>query len=113
MARFLPYDSIIFKAHPVFERVKIAKLAGKSQNAPIGTCILELEPGTEIPVHTHEESVDSIYVLWGQAEIFTDGKWTEAGPGDYCLVYPSEEHGVRNTGTGSLRLFIVHSPPLF
>ena len=113
MAIFVQNNAVVFKPHPKFNGVSIAKLAGKDQGASLGVSILLLEPGIEIPVHTHDESVDSIYCLEGQGEIFVSGLWQPLGPGDYCLVPAKEEHGVRNGKDGKLKLFIVHSPPLF
>lgn len=113
MAHFLRKNSYDFKDHPMFQQVRIAKLAGKDQNSPVGVSMLKIEPGTEIPVHIHEESMDSIYIMAGSAEIFTDGRWKPVSMGDYCLVPAGEEHGVRNNGDDILQLFIVHSPPLF
>ncbi len=102
-----------FEPHPLFEKVAIAKLAGNEQQAPMDISLIDIEADAEIPVHTHDKSYDSIYVLSGQAEIYANGKWEKARAGDYFLVPPAEEHGVRNTGQDKLRLFIVHSPPLF
>ena len=113
MAHFLSSDAYSFEEHPLFQHVTIAKLAGKEQQAPVGISMLELEPGAEIPVHTHDENIDSIYVMSGQAEIYADGKWREVSEGDYCFVPAGQEHGVKNPGDQKLRLFIVHSPPLF
>ena len=113
MAHFLGKDSYTFEDHPLFEKVRIAKLAGNAQNSPVGVSMLEFESGAQVPVHVHDDSIDSIYVMSGSAEIFADGKWRPVNAGDYCLVPAGEEHGVKNTGQEPLRLFIVHSPPLF
>ncbi len=113
VAHFLKENSYQFINHPLFQNVRIAKLAGRDQHSPVGVCLLEIEEGAEIPVHTHEESVDSIYVIAGNGEIFAEGKWQKASAGDYCLVPAGEEHGVRNRTDRKLRLFVVHTPPLF
>ena len=113
MAHVIMHDAVVFEDHPLFEKVKIAKLAGSAQNSPVGVSILELEPGAEIPVHTHDENADSIYVLEGNAQVYGNGEWFAVSAGDYCLVPKGEEHGVRNGTGGTLRLFIVHAPPLF
>ncbi len=113
MAHFLQSDAYRFEEHPKFQRVRLAKLAGKDQQSPAGISMLELEPGAEVPVHTHENSIDSIYVMSGNAEIYHDGQWHHASEGDYCFVPAGEEHGVKNQGKRILRLFIVHSPALF
>ncbi len=113
MAIFINHEEIIFQDHPMFQGVKIAKLAGKQDGSPIGVSLLRIGQGVEIPVHTHESSVDSVYCTRGSGEMFHDGSWSRIEKGGYCLVPAGEEHGVRNTGDQSMELFIVHCPPLF
>ncbi len=113
MAIFFKADEILFEPHPKFEGVKIAKLAGKEQGSVIGVSILSIQPGVEIPVHIHDDNADSIYCLEGSGEIYCGGHWKPFGKGDYCLVPPKEEHGVKSEMGQELKLFIVHSPPLF
>jgi len=113
MAFFYPSQEIAFEDHPLFDGVRIAKLVGKKDNMPLGSSILRIEPGVEIPVHVHDESVDSIYCLEGKGRIFRDGQWKGLKGGDYCLVPAREQHGVRNDSGDILELFVVHCPPLF
>ncbi len=113
MAVFYSRNEIIFEGHPLFQGVEIAKLAGKKDLVPVGSSILRIRGGVEIPVHVHENSIDSIYCISGEGEIFVDGRWSSLSTGDYCLVPAGEEHGVRNPSRGILELFIIHSPPLF
>lgn len=113
MAYFFRKEEITFKPHPKFEGVKIALLVDSQKSPQASVSLLEIEPGVEIPIHTHETQIDSIYVLEGEGEAFVNGKWEGISAGDYIFVPAGEEHGVKNTGQGRLKLFIVHSPPLF
>ena len=113
MAIFFKSDEILFEPHPKFDGVKIAKLAGKKQDSVIGVSILSIRSGVEIPVHIHDNNIDSIYCLEGSGEIYRDGHWQPFSKGDYCFVPPKEEHGVKSAAGQELKLFIVHSPPLF
>ncbi len=113
MAIFIKNEEIQFKDHPKFAGVKIAILVSSQDTDRASVSMLRLEPGVEIPVHTHDSQVDSIYVLSGQGEAYVNGNWEKIGPGDYIFVPAGEEHAVRNIGHEELRLFIVHSPPLF
>ncbi len=113
MAVFFKKDDMKFEPHPKFDGVKIAKLAGKAQDSAIGVSILLLSKEVEIPVHTHDENFDSIYCIEGNGEIYKEGSWHPLNQGDYCLVFPQEKHGVRCGKGGELKLFIVHTPPLF
>ncbi len=113
MAYFFTAEEIRFQDHPKFAGVKLALLIDAQKSPAMSVSILDISPEVEIPIHTHETQADSIYVLEGEGVAYVNGTWQSIGPGDYILVPPGEEHAVRNTGPGSLRLFIVHSPPLY
>ncbi|QJA05428.1 cupin domain-containing protein [Thermosulfurimonas marina] len=113
MAYFYRKEEIKFGPHPKFEGVGLALLIDHTKDPRLSVSLLEIAPGVEIPVHTHETQADSIYVLSGEGEAYVEGSWQKIRPGDYLLIPPGEEHGVRNTGREPLRLFIVHAPPLF
>ncbi len=106
-------EDIDFQDHPTFKGVKIAKLVGKNDGSPVGISLLEIKSGVEIPIHIHEDSIDSIYCLHGEGEIFDGSTWTPFHKGDYFFIPKGERHGVKNTGSEILKLFICHSPPLF
>jgi quercetin dioxygenase-like cupin family protein len=98
--------------HPRFAGVKLAVLVdGKLSNA-VSVSLLEISPDVEIPVHTHDPQLDSIFVLSGQGEAYINGVWQAIQAGDYIFAPSKAEHGIRNTGRDLLRLFVHHSPPL-
>ncbi len=113
MAYFFKQEEITFGPHPKFKGVGFALLIDHKRDPRLSVSMLAIEPGVEIPIHTHETQADSIYVLSGEGEAYCNGEWRKIGSGDYLLIPPGEEHGVRNTGEEPLKLFIVHSPPLF
>ncbi len=113
MAFFYRQEEIKFSDHPKFKGVKWALLIDSQKSPQAGVSMLLIEPKIEIPIHTHETQIDSIYVLEGEGEAYVNGKWEKIKAGDYIFVPPKEEHGVKNTGEGPLKLFIVHSPSLF
>jgi quercetin dioxygenase-like cupin family protein len=60
--------------------------------------------------HSHDDHVDSFYVLDGEAE-FTVGDGTfRARPGSYVAAPVGVRHGFRNAGDGDLRMVNVHAP---
>ncbi len=113
MAYFYRREEIAFGPHPKFQGVGFALLIDSQKDPRLSVSMLSIEPGVEIPIHTHETQADSIYVLSGEGEAYFNGEWQPLREGDYLLIPPGEEHGVRNTGSEPLKLFIVHSPPLF
>ena len=113
MAYLYRKEEIRFGPHPKFEGVGFALLISGQKDPHLSVSMLEINPGVEIPIHTHETQADSIYVVSGEGEAYLNGSWQKIGPGDYILIPPGEEHGVKNSGKEPLRLFIVHAPPLF
>ena len=109
---FFRNREIRFSDHPRFANVKIAALVTGKKTDTVSVCLLDIAPHTEIPVHTHDPQVDSIFVVAGQGKAFVNGNWRDIEAGDYIFVPVLEEHGIRNSGAASLRLFVHHSPPL-
>ncbi|WP_052812699.1 cupin domain-containing protein [Desulfonatronum thioautotrophicum] len=109
---FLPSKERDFADHPKFAGVRIAVLVRGTDSDRVSVSQLEIAPGVEVPIHTHDPQLDSIFVLSGEAEVYINGEWVTVGPEDYLLAPSGVEHGVRNSGQVPLRLFIHHSPPL-
>jgi len=109
---FLPRKDRVFTDHPKFIGVRIAVLVRGVDSDHVSVSQLEIAPGVEVPIHTHDPQLDSIFVLSGEAEVYINGEWRKVGPEDYLLAPSGVEHAVRNTGQAALRLFIHHSPPL-
>ncbi|MDA8163610.1 MAG: cupin domain-containing protein [Desulfobacteraceae bacterium] len=109
---FHPHEQIVYADHPRFANVRIAVLVAAKEGQPVGVSRLDIAPGTEIPIHTHDPQVDSIFVVAGCGEAFVNGEWRPIGAGDFVFVPAREKHGIRNTGADRLHLFIHHSPAL-
>jgi quercetin dioxygenase-like cupin family protein len=70
----------------------------------------ELEPGFEGPEpHTHDDHVDSFYVLEGEAEFLLGGQKLLLGAGSFVAAPPGAEHTF-SSGPGRSRLLDVHAP---
>ncbi len=110
---FLKRRDICFAEHPKFPGVRFAKCVDRARTGSVSVSFLEIPAGTEIPIHTHEPQVDSILVLQGAGQAFVNGEWEDIETGDYLFVPAGVDHGIRCTGSTSLRLFVHHSPPLF
>ena len=109
--RFYPQQEMIFTRHPDFDNVKAAFIVTGKESDLASVCLVEIAPGTETPVHTHEEQADSVFVVQGKGETYVNGNWQPIEPGDYLFIPAGGEHGTRNTGSGPLRLFVRHTPP--
>lgn len=70
----------------------------------------ELEPGFEGPEpHSHDDQVDSFYVLEGEAEFLLDGEKLLLGAGSFVAAPPGVVHTFSG-GPGPGRLLNVHAP---
>ncbi|MCS7198945.1 MAG: cupin domain-containing protein [Caldimicrobium sp.] len=106
-------SNLEMKPHPKFEGVRIGFVVTKELYPELSITVLEIEPQVQIPIHTHEREVDSIFVLSGEGEVYLEGKWSKIQAGDVVVVAPKKEHGVRNTGKVTMRCYIVHAPALW
>lgn len=111
-ARFFPRGSITFSDHPKFDRVRIAVCVTGRDSDKASVCMLEIAPAAEVPIHTHDPQADSIFVVAGAGKAYVNGAWQEIAAGDYIFVPEKVEHGIKNSGTAPLVLFVHHCPAL-
>lgn len=63
--------------------------------------------GTSIGDHTHTCQEEEFYlILSGQGRMRRDGEEFDVGPGDLIRNRPSGTHGLTNTGSQPLQLFV-------
>jgi quercetin dioxygenase-like cupin family protein len=58
--------------------------------------------------HTHDDHVDSFFVLEGEVEFFLEGEWRRYGPGGFVAVPRNVVHGFRPATR--MRVLNVHAP---
>ncbi|MCC7106351.1 MAG: cupin domain-containing protein [Chloroflexi bacterium] len=63
-----------------------------------------IPPGASIAVHDHPAEEEVYFILEGRGIITITGEEREVGPGDMGIVQPGGSHGIRNTGTETLRM---------
>jgi len=76
-----------------------------------GISILEIEfDGTfSVDPHTHDDHVDSFYVLEGEVEFTVGDDTVRAGPGTVLSAPSGARHGFRSAG-GTARVLNIHAP---
>lgn len=63
--------------------------------------------GTSIGTHTHAADEEEFYlILSGQGRMRRDGEEFDVGPGDFIRNRPGGTHGLTNTGSVPLQLFV-------
>jgi quercetin dioxygenase-like cupin family protein len=71
----------------------------------------EVEPGFAGPdSHTHDDHVDSFYVLEGEPEFLVGDERLRLGPGSYVAAPIGLVHTFSNPGPARARLLNVHAP---
>ena len=113
MVYFKKAKEIEFEDHPKYPGVRLSILIDAACGQGMSVSILEIAPGVEVPIHTHPEQADSIYITSGRGRAYLNGSWREVGQGDHILAPRGEEHGLKNDGDIPMRIFVVHCPPLF
>lgn len=69
--------------------------------------VMELEPGgTGLRPHRHEPP-EIYHVVAGSGALTIDGVETVMGPGSTAFIPSDAEHGIRNVGLNTLRVFYV------
>ncbi len=103
---------IPWRPHPHIKGVIIKPLATKSEDGLNVTCMLARIPaGIEIPEHIHEDKVDILYPIQGQAEMNVEGAATFAlKPGVVVRVPKGTKHSIFNV-TEEVLVYYVFQPP--
>jgi len=78
--------------------------AGSTPTDGMVTGVAEVPQGGFLALHRHEQA-ETYYVLGGEGVVSLDGARHEVGPGSTVFIPGSSEHGIRNTGTTTLRFF--------
>jgi mannose-6-phosphate isomerase-like protein (cupin superfamily) len=72
--------------------------------------IMALKPKEEIGMEVHQ--LDQFFrVEQGTGEAILDGVYTKIRAGFAILVPAGTEHNIVNTGSGTLKLYTIYSPP--
>lgn len=88
-------------------------LTGKDTGGNITAFLVETAPGGGPPPHRHEREDEWFHVLEGEAEFFSDGRWTKVSAGSSVFAPRGSVHAFRNAGDTVLRQWIHTSPSGF
>jgi mannose-6-phosphate isomerase-like protein (cupin superfamily) len=75
--------------------------------------VIELRFGPDfegVDLHSHDDHVDSFYVLEGEAEFRVGDEVFHAGPGSFVAAPAGVTHGFWNVGGTELRIVNIHAP---
>src|SRR5438105_15518864 len=82
----------------------------KSDLPQISAFDIAFDPEFVVDPHTHDDHVDSFYVLAGEVDFTVGDDVVRAAAGTWFSAPPGTRHGFRNPGPGRARVLNVHTP---
>lgn len=73
---------------------------------------LEVPPGAEQTLHSHEEAEQVYVVVRGVGTMSVAGDTERVEEGDLILVPPATDHAIANDGDAALACISIQSPPV-
>lgn len=73
--------------------------------------LLELQPGGEVPEHTHDSSVEILYIEEGTAEMTVSGEKLRVGKGDAVYIPAGAKHSARVSPGATFKAVQVYAGP--
>ena len=71
---------------------------------------IEFDASFEVPPHTHDDHVDSFFVLEGAVVFARGDEAVVAGPGEFFAASPGTRHGLRSADGSHARVLNLHAP---
>ena len=100
------------KAPQPNERILKVLMSPELGNAKDLTILVSIIPsGSTTGLHTHEGD-EYMYVASGRGESIEKGQVSSIEPDSLIFASGGEEHGIRNTGVESIKLFCIFCPAL-
>jgi mannose-6-phosphate isomerase-like protein (cupin superfamily) len=73
---------------------------------------VDVPPGAEQRLHSHEDSEQVYVIVRGQGRMHVAGDEEDVGEGDLVFIPPATDHGIFNDGTETLVYVSAASPPV-
>lgn len=73
----------------------------------------EIDPNSEIPLHSHRNAEEIIFVFGGEGKVYIDDEVGVLKPGAVIFIPPNVEHRFVNTADEPLWITWTLSPPGF
>jgi quercetin dioxygenase-like cupin family protein len=102
--------------------VELKKLVGRAYKLLFGSDVLGCKnlcggvsffpPRRHAPGHVHDKAEEIIYVVKGHGELVIGKKKERIRPGSFGYIRKGVLHSINNTGTSTIKLVYVFSPPV-
>lgn len=107
---FFDVNTTEWTDHPQFAGIRVKGLEGRATHPAFSIMLVQLAPGSAIPMHIHEIETETAYVMTGEGVLTIEGVETHLKPGMGVTVRPGTQHNVRCTGSVPLEVLAIHSP---
>lgn len=91
-------------------RIKFLMDAGELGARNMSVTWIEVPPGVDQELHSHEEAEQVYVVVQGTGTLSATGDTEQLLPGDLALIPPASDHTLANEGDETLALISVQSP---
>jgi len=78
----------------------------------IQVVLMSILPGEEIGLEKHKKTTQFIKIEKGKGVAYIEFKRYNLKAGDSIIIPPNKFHNIINTGTKSLKLYSIYSPPI-
>jgi mannose-6-phosphate isomerase-like protein (cupin superfamily) len=93
-------------------RTKILMDAGELGSRNMSVTWIEVPPGVQQELHSHEESEQVYVITRGEGSMTVAGDRQSLQSGDLVMVPPATDHLISNEGDSDLCCLSVQSPPV-
>lgn len=76
----------------------------------MGTNVTEV--GSKIPMHTHKDSEEAMFVVQGRGKLICGGEEYDLTPGTAIFSPLGVEHEIQNVGDEPFKIVWAYAPPL-
>jgi mannose-6-phosphate isomerase-like protein (cupin superfamily) len=101
----------ILKQYPLEPGVTKAKVT-KIEGDCVTILVVQNPVGLELKPHYHNSHAETLYVVKGSGQIFSNDKWVDIKPGSIQYNPISKVNGIRNTGNEPLVFISIFYPAL-
>ena len=89
------------------------KLGGAQTGGSLVVGLVTVQPGGGPPPHVHRNEDELFMILESRFNVFTNGEWTEVGPGGVAYIPRGTVHMFRNVGDTTGRFWALATPSGF
>ena len=104
--------AIDWTEHPRFRDIGMKSLLGAADNPLAGVTLVQVPPDGVIGRHIHVNEIETVYVLAGQSVLTLGDADHPFAAGQIVAIPAGLEHALVNTGSETVELLCIFTPPL-